>query len=217
MNQFRINLNFKPAGWSGADLNRFEGFIQNASKKKLRFVYGKWNDYLKSSSYEDYEEYLKANNNKFHIPDRPSDEPSVGSTSRKVISKLKQLTSVSLDSGPNQSTEMPPSECSTTADDMPMPKSDSSHSLDISNSRVLWNVAPRPDNSAQYYHFTSFTFGLNELPQDNDLLQKLPSTDSRFRPDIRKLEEGDLGRFQNSILGSLSKKKQALFLSHSFN
>lgn len=33
---------------------------------------------------------------------------------------------------------------------------------------------------------------LNEL--NDDLKAKLPSTDSRLRPDVRKLEEGDIGK-----------------------
>ncbi|OTF82288.1 hypothetical protein BLA29_015465, partial [Euroglyphus maynei] len=65
MNRFKLLINFKPAGWFGYDLNRLDGHIQDAEKEKLRFVYGKWNDYLKSASIEDYEEYLKANNNRF--------------------------------------------------------------------------------------------------------------------------------------------------------
>ena len=43
----------------------------------------------------------------------------------------------------------------------------------------------------QYYSFTTFAMMLNET--DTDLCKKLPSTDARRRPDIRKMEEGDLG------------------------
>ena len=43
----------------------------------------------------------------------------------------------------------------------------------------------------QYYSFTTFAMMLNEV--DADLCKKLPPTDARRRPDIRKMEEGDLG------------------------
>ena len=72
-----------------------------------------------------------------------------------------------------------------------IPKSDSSHSLHIPNSRLIWEVSPRPEDSAQYYHFTLFSMSLNQMT--DDLAKRLPPTDSRFRPDVRKLEEGDLG------------------------
>lgn len=34
-------------------------FVSCFRKKKLRFLYGKWTDYLKITSIEDYEEYTK--------------------------------------------------------------------------------------------------------------------------------------------------------------
>ena len=40
------------------------------------------------------------------------------------------------------------------------------------------------------YNFTNFTLQLNHLPPA--LKNKLPPTDSRFRPDQRALEVGDL-------------------------
>ncbi|EEB95519.1 hypothetical protein MPER_05497 [Moniliophthora perniciosa FA553] len=42
----------------------------------------------------------------------------------------------------------------------------------------------------EYYGFTSFSITLNEIT--NDITGKLPPTDSRLRPDVRALEEGDL-------------------------
>ena len=54
----------------------------------------------------------------------------------------------------------------------------------------LWKADPRPDQSELYYNFTRFAMMLNEL--DPDQTNRLPRTDSRFRPDIRALENGDL-------------------------
>jgi len=62
--------------------------------------------------------------------------------------------------------------------------------VDSSNFRVLWRMASFPKNTHDYYGFTSFGITLNELT--SDLVGKLPPTDSRFRPDVRALENGDV-------------------------
>lgn len=62
--------------------------------------------------------------------------------------------------------------------------------FDSSNFRILWRMTPFPKNSHEYYGFTSFGITLNELT--SDIVGKLPPTDSRFRPDVRALENGDL-------------------------
>jgi hypothetical protein len=54
---------------------------------------------------------------------------------------------------------------------------------------VLWRVETRPEESSQMYNMSRFAMGLNELRNDSD---KLPPTDSRFRPDIRIMENGDI-------------------------
>ncbi|KAG6868331.1 hypothetical protein C0993_004940 [Termitomyces sp. T159_Od127] len=61
--------------------------------------------------------------------------------------------------------------------------------LDSSNFRVLWRSTPFPKNAQEFYGFTSFGITLNELT--DDLFGKIPPTDSRLRPDVRALEEGD--------------------------
>ena len=45
----------------------------------------------------------------------------------------------------------------------------------------------------QYYNFTLFAMMLNELQDSQKSI--LPLTDARLRPDIRKLEEGDIGEY----------------------
>ncbi|KAI0824172.1 Oxysterol-binding protein-domain-containing protein [Trametes gibbosa] len=62
--------------------------------------------------------------------------------------------------------------------------------LDSSHLHVLWRITPFPKNAVQYYGFTAFGITLNEITPD--LEGKLPPTDSRFRPDVRALENGDL-------------------------
>ncbi|KZP32327.1 hypothetical protein FIBSPDRAFT_812623 [Athelia psychrophila] len=61
--------------------------------------------------------------------------------------------------------------------------------LDSSNLRVLWRVTPYPRRCPEVYGFTNFGITLNEITPDIE--GKLPPTDSRLRPDVRALEEGD--------------------------
>lgn len=67
-----------------------------------------------------------------------------------------------------------------------------SRKLDDDHLRVLWRIAAFPKNSRELYGFTAFGITLNEITPDIE--SKLPPTDSRFRPDVRALEEGDLER-----------------------
>ncbi|XP_059399305.1 oxysterol-binding protein-related protein 1 isoform X1 [Carassius carassius] len=60
----------------------------------------------------------------------------------------------------------------------------------IPGSQLLWRIAPRPENSAQMYNFTTFAMQLNEL--DKEIEAVIPKTDSRLRPDIRAMENGDI-------------------------
>jgi len=62
--------------------------------------------------------------------------------------------------------------------------------IDTSHLRVLWKAAQFPKNAPECYGFTSFGITLNEIT--NDLHGKLPPTDSRLRPDVRALENGEL-------------------------
>ena len=45
----------------------------------------------------------------------------------------------------------------------------------------------------QFYSFTMFSMMLNELRDEER--PKLPPTDSRLRPDITQLEQGDLSKY----------------------
>ena len=63
----------------------------------------------------------------------------------------------------------------------------------IPNSRILWQVDPRPENSHLFYNFSQFTMGLNEMsPNYLGKEHELPLSDCRLRPDLRALENGDL-------------------------
>lgn len=62
--------------------------------------------------------------------------------------------------------------------------------LDPLHLRVLWRISPFPKQALDYYGFTAYAVTLNEIT--NDLEGKLPPTDSRLRPDVRALEEGNI-------------------------
>ena len=54
---------------------------------------------------------------------------------------------------------------------------------------LVWNKEPYPDNWEYMYGMSHFALQFNHLP--NTLKPYLPPTDSRLRPDIRALENGD--------------------------
>uniref|UniRef100_A0A2I3M3D1 Oxysterol-binding protein n=1 Tax=Papio anubis TaxID=9555 RepID=A0A2I3M3D1_PAPAN len=59
-----------------------------------------------------------------------------------------------------------------------------------SSSACVWRANPMPKGYEQYYGFTQFALELNEMDPSSKSL--LPPTDTRFRPDQRFLEEGNL-------------------------
>lgn len=59
-----------------------------------------------------------------------------------------------------------------------------------SSSTCVWRANPMPKGYEQYYGFTQFALELNEM--DPLLRPLLPPTDTRFRPDQRFLEEGNI-------------------------
>ena len=61
---------------------------------------------------------------------------------------------------------------------------------DQGEGRKIWTANSFPPDAPQYYGFTYFATGLNELTPE--LAISLPATDSRRRPDQRLLEEGIL-------------------------
>ncbi|XP_067405268.1 oxysterol-binding protein-related protein 6 isoform X4 [Emydura macquarii macquarii] len=58
------------------------------------------------------------------------------------------------------------------------------------SAKCIWRPGSMPTNYERYYGFTRFAIELNEL--DPVLKDILPTTDARFRPDQRFLEEGNV-------------------------
>ncbi|XP_037911232.1 oxysterol-binding protein-related protein 1 isoform X2 [Hermetia illucens] len=182
-------LTFKPAGWASKDLHRVEGFITDKNKKKLHFLYGKWTEFIKCTDIDSYEEYMKENAHKFRKGDEkvksPNDSPA--HTPRKVFSKLNSLKMSSFKSLSIQDSEDIPE-----PPEGEIPKCDSTYSIDIPHSVTVWEAEQRPPNTAEYYQFTLFAMSLNEIEPGMEPPKTLCPTDSRLRPDIRKLEAGDI-------------------------
>ncbi|KAJ9584691.1 hypothetical protein L9F63_020973, partial [Diploptera punctata] len=173
-----------------------EGFILVKQKKKVNFLYGKWTEFIKCTDITSYDEYVRENAHKFRRDGdkgkgtTPNESPS--HTPKKVLAKLN-----SLKVGPFKSNSQ--SESANSLDEgcpVPdvaegeIPKCDSTYSIDIPNSLTLWEADPRPERSAEYYQFTLFAMSLNEM--EEGMKNRLCPTDCRLRPDIRKLEEGDI-------------------------
>uniref|UniRef100_A0AAR2J4H5 Oxysterol-binding protein n=1 Tax=Pygocentrus nattereri TaxID=42514 RepID=A0AAR2J4H5_PYGNA len=74
----------------------------------------------------------------------------------------------------------------------------------IPGSTLLWRVSSRPSNSAEMYNFTNFAVTLNE--SEPGMEGVLAPTDCRLRPDIRAMENGDMG---NEIFLRLEEKQRA--------
>ncbi|XP_063075420.1 oxysterol-binding protein-related protein 1-like [Engraulis encrasicolus] len=80
-----------------------------------------------------------------------------------------------------------------------MPPPDAETVQVIPGSELVWRISPRPENSAQFYAFSTFAMQLNEL--EKEMEENLPRTDCRLRPDIRAMENGDID------LASAEKKR----------
>lgn len=141
----KVVLNFRPGGWFGGsnDLHTVEGFLLDQHKRKKRFIYGRWTEFICSVDIDSLEKHLNC--------------------------KVEK----------------------TDANASNLPKHAPFELCDIPNSKVLWHVDPRPEESSKFYNFSHFTMGLNEYEPEGDHLG-LCSSDSRHRPDIRSLENGRL-------------------------
>lgn len=66
----------------------------------------------------------------------------------------------------------------------------SATNLETDEEILLWEIEPRAENFAEQYGLTKFAINLNHLPPK--LEKKIAPTDSRFRPDLRAYENGDI-------------------------
>lgn len=207
----RANLQFKQAGWFSNEVHRFDGVIVSGKDKetKLKYIYGKWSDYIKSVDYAEYENYMKNNPQKlFKIPDHPGEINSNGSLTSTVGTQPRNSNSINnnLDQNSVRSDSHQVKTPSKASDrKQSHTKNISAQSLDIPNSRTLWFLESQ--YLEEYYNFTLFTMKLNELTPE--MRDTLPRTDSRLRTDVRKLEEGDLDGAANEKQRLEEKQREA--------
>ncbi|GAB6019047.1 hypothetical protein CHUAL_000674 [Chamberlinius hualienensis] len=65
-----------------------------------------------------------------------------------------------------------------------------------SSARCVWRIGALPEENERYYGFTRFAMELNELQPE--MTPFLPPTDTRYRPDQRLLEEGNVEEAENT-------------------
>ncbi|XP_020287365.1 oxysterol-binding protein-related protein 2 [Pseudomyrmex gracilis] len=167
----RVKLAFKSGTWNGKDLHRVEGFITDQEKRRLLFLYGKWTERLRSCEPSFYEEALEK-------AKLEAKSPQGSPGHKKVLAKLHSLKVGAFKPLHQDAVD----ESSIDGEDTPMVD-------EIPGSLTLWEVTPRPSNSSNYFQFTTFAMSLNEI--EPEMKKMLCPTDSRLRPDIRKLEMGD--------------------------
>ncbi|CAF4657970.1 unnamed protein product, partial [Rotaria sp. Silwood1] len=166
-NKMKAVIHFKPYSWSTKELHKVEGYILDSHKHKVRGLYGFWTDALYSIDIEQFEAFLKQQ--------KKDAKNAAKNPQEQVGNSASSADNVDLDE------EVPDVDPSHEQLNLP------------SNSITLWRIIPKLEYAAQYYNFSLFTMALNEwTEEDQKLRPPLPPTDARFRPDIRKMEEGDI-------------------------
>eukprot|EP00106_Octopus_bimaculoides_P020477 XP_014787919.1 PREDICTED: oxysterol-binding protein-related protein 2-like [Octopus bimaculoides] len=147
-----------------------EFFSLELGKTKVKALLGSWVQALYAVDVSTYEQFLKTQ--KF---DSSADNPTV--LSRNGISSEEAGVSGGAAAAAISDT-----------DDIPgvLPNADPG----IPGQVLLWKAFPRPETTNQFFSFTLYAMMLNELT--DNLKDRLPPTDSRLRPDIRLLEQGDI-------------------------
>lgn len=176
-NRIKAIVNFKPYSSSTKELHKVEGCIYDAQKRKVRGLFGYWNEALFSIDIDHFETFLKQQKKDGKIAAK------AGTTVAPVITTTTTMTATASNGAENGDP------------DEDIPDVDPSHEqLNLPpNSITLWRIIPKLTYASQYYNFSLFTMALNEwTDEDQRSRPSLPPTDSRFRPDIRKMEEGDI-------------------------
>uniref|UniRef100_A0A3Q2E283 Oxysterol-binding protein n=1 Tax=Cyprinodon variegatus TaxID=28743 RepID=A0A3Q2E283_CYPVA len=88
---------------------------------------------------------------------------------------------------------------------------------DPPSATCIWRANQMPEEQEQYYGFTQFAVELNEL--DDSIRPLLPPTDTRFRPDQRLLEEGDIdgAEEQKQRIEQLQRERRRVLQENNMN
>ncbi|GAV03596.1 hypothetical protein RvY_13992 [Ramazzottius varieornatus] len=171
-----VVLNFLPSSWSNKELHRVSGYVLDKSKKQVKAVFGKWTQYLRCAEVQEFEQFFKKSSIKAASVDRHRTQSVDREGSRR------RANDHSFDAGMEE--DVPDS-----ADSDKTAPSDGALESPAA-SRLLWKIDPRPPYTNQYFGFSLFAMALNELDQETK--RQIAPTDTRLRPDVRALENGDL-------------------------
>ena len=163
---YRCVIEFKPAGWFG-ELHRIEGTIYNEKDEKMKCLYGKWTEAVYSVPVKVWKAYEQGH--------------SKGSSSNRLSSGLLNSDAEGATGGSSEDLQGSAAPTETPCD------------LFLDQQKLIWSATPIPEYCRDYFSFSPFAMQLNEPPSD-ELRAILPITDSRLRPDLRLLEEGDIDR-----------------------
>ncbi|XP_033109059.1 oxysterol-binding protein-related protein 2-like isoform X2 [Anneissia japonica] len=157
----RCFLHFKPAGWFSKDIHKVEGYIVDKQKKKICYLFGNWTEYFYSMGADEYEQAKKAVREEKGKRRHSRSNPGSPTAVERGPGGIDNLDFGINPEGP-----------------------------EFNSATLIWRVTKRPENSSQYYSFTSFALQLNNLTPE---IKKIACpTDARLRPDIRHLENGDI-------------------------
>lgn len=165
---FRSVLQFRTKEWFSPEVHKVDGFMFDDKGNKVRAFYGKWTEALFSCGVAEWEKYQTHPN---PLPKLDESDSVVSNGDDFSLSSCQSLDG---------------SRSCTPLDGL----QNSLYNLRIPKQELLWSAMPKPSDSKKYYNFTLFAMILNEL--DDEMKPSLPPTDCRLRPDIRKMENGDI-------------------------
>lgn len=162
-----------------SDLHTVEGFLLDPKGRKLAFMYGKWTEFMCCAPISSLQAYFAGL--AYVSGAAASEDENNSSRAQSGAAALLDMDKIKEDASN-------------------LPKHPHLELGAVEGSDLLWQAEVRPPDSELYYNFSRFTMGLNEFwppaglpggPTTAAAVWPCP-TDSRMRPDIRALEEGDL-------------------------
>ncbi|XP_063720887.1 oxysterol-binding protein-related protein 1-like isoform X3 [Symsagittifera roscoffensis] len=187
--------------------NEVEGHIYDTENNKKFYLFGFCNSHLCVANYTESIHKQRGKLNRQITPNTPGSKK--GKNEGEAVFEEPEMETAKF--------EQPEKESDHDEENMKKsrektPSSDGDKSDDVIDFDTLWAVNARPIWCQDEYCLTSFATILNEITDDISKRFEegtIPKTDSRFRPDLRKLENGDLEKGAEEKLRLESKQRQA--------
>lgn len=178
---YKAIINFKPYSWSNKELHKFDGYIYDNKKNKLKALYGYWTHCVYSCDVGLYESFIKSGK---RLPTVEVDKffSEVNNTNNLPSHSSNNLEDASMDSNKKQMYRNSNASSSLT----------SNPDFKLLNAVEVWRADSRPSYADEYYSFNYFTMTLNEMK--DEFKNIIAPTDCRFRTDIKQLEIGNLDK-----------------------